>query len=58
MAYADLDGDAEAEPDAARNDGNAGDGDTGEIDVASTDLPAFLTEDGPEAAALNGAAAP
>jgi ParB family transcriptional regulator, chromosome partitioning protein len=29
-----------------------------EIDVSSTDLPAFLTEDEPAAAALNGASAP
>jgi ParB family chromosome partitioning protein len=37
---------------------DADDRDAGEIDIAPTDLPAFLTEDGPEAAALNGAAAP
>jgi ParB family chromosome partitioning protein len=57
VAYADPDGDADAEPDAARTGGDAGHGDTGEMDVGSTDLPAFLTEDETAGAALNGAAA-
>jgi hypothetical protein len=33
------------------------DRDAGEIEIASTDLPAFLTEDEPVTAALNGTSA-
>jgi hypothetical protein len=56
MAYADdaAAGDA-ADP---RHDG-AGrtDVEAGNEDIASTDLPAFLTDDRPDGVALNGAAA-
>jgi hypothetical protein len=34
------------------------DGEAGAIDSASTDLPSFLTDDEPVAAALNGASTP
>jgi ParB family chromosome partitioning protein len=61
MAFADdaPDGDAADHPELdgiGHGDLNADDGEAGEIDMASTDLPAFLTEDEP--AALNGASAP
>ena len=45
-----------AEADPELDETNLADGDDGDADVASADLPAFLTEDEP-AAALNGAAA-
>lgn len=57
MAYdGDVDdGDSADHPDAD----NAGTIDRrAEIDIASSDLPSFLTEDEPVAAALNGASAP
>jgi ParB family chromosome partitioning protein len=60
MAFADAapDGDAADHPvlDDTRIEGDPEDeGEAGEIDAASTDLPAFLTEDEP--VALNGASA-
>jgi ParB family chromosome partitioning protein len=62
MAYADGDADdASADPELDAADhiaSDADDGEAGEIDISSTDLPAFLTEDEPVGAALNGASAP
>jgi ParB family transcriptional regulator, chromosome partitioning protein len=61
MAYT---GDTEGSPEAPAlngadlNGADVDDAEAGDIDIASTDLPAFLTEDEPAAAALNGAAAP
>ena len=59
MAYADGDG-ATADPQsaAAHIGGDPDDAEPAEIDIASADLPAFLTEDEPVGVALNGASAP
>ena len=62
MAYAD--GAAHGNPadpeldGAGHTNGHADDGAAAEIDITSTDLPAFLTEDEPGGVALNGASAP
>lgn len=58
MAYAGGDS-ADLEPEGAGRIGpDADDTEAGDNHIASSDLPAFLTEDEPAAAALNGAAAP
>jgi hypothetical protein len=54
MTYA---GGNSADPEDVTAPVNADNGDTVDADTASTDLPAFLTDDEPEAVALNGAAA-
>jgi ParB family transcriptional regulator, chromosome partitioning protein len=60
MAYADGDADGNSEDPELNgidhSDVDADHGEAGEIDAASTDLPAFLTEDEP--LALNGASGP
>jgi hypothetical protein len=59
MAYVDGNNDL-ADPDlddAARIDVDADNGEGNDTDTVSVDLPAFLTEDEPAAAALNGASA-
>jgi ParB family chromosome partitioning protein len=69
MAYADGDdasaelsrqSEAEADPElnGAHHAAYVDTGDGREIDIASTDLPPFLTDDEPAAVALNGAMAP
>jgi ParB family chromosome partitioning protein len=58
MAYADGDIQDPELDGAARIDVDTDDGEHDAIDTASTDLPAFLIEDEPVAAALNGASAP
>ena len=62
MAYADGDADGNSEHPEINGIGHSDvdddDGEAAEIDIASTDLPAFLTEDEPDGVALNGASAP
>jgi ParB family chromosome partitioning protein len=62
IAYAEAAGDGASDPElldaADQIDGDADDGEAGEIDISSDDLPAFLTEDESAGAALNGASAP
>jgi hypothetical protein len=60
MAYSDdATDDAAAEPGLDEvASSNLDGGEVDDADLASTDLPAFLTDDEPTAAALNGAAAP
>jgi ParB family chromosome partitioning protein len=60
MAYSeDVTDDAAAEPGLDEvASSNLDGGEVDDADLASTDLPAFLTDDEPTAAALNGAAAP
>ena len=62
MAYGDGDTDATSGNPELNGvgdiDADADDGEGGDTDTASTELPAFLTEDEPAAVALNGASAP
>jgi hypothetical protein len=60
MAYGDAADDVSAgRPDQHNGSARAGDDDEpADYESASTDLPAFLTDDEPVAAALNGASAP
>ena len=59
MAYGDDQASADPQPDAAADIDDVDNGalDADAIDIASTDLPAFLTDDEPAGVALNGAAA-
>jgi hypothetical protein len=45
------------EPDPGLDEAKLADGDDGDAEDGSADLPAFLTEDEPAITALNGAAA-
>ena len=59
IAYRDDEASEHLQPGAAADIHDAGDGalDADEIDIVTTDLPAFLTDDEPAANALNGASA-
>jgi ParB family chromosome partitioning protein len=59
MAYAggETVGNSAVLDDVSRVDGDPQDSEGGQIDISSTDLPAFLTEDEPVGVALNGASA-
>ena len=58
MAYVDDAASADPAVNGADIAIDADNGEGSEIHIASSDLPAFLTEDEPLAAALNGASAP
>jgi len=58
MAYAGGDSLDTQSDDASHIGSDPGDAEPAEINISSTDLPAFLTEDEPVGGALNGASAP